>query len=190
LARAGRIAPRVRRTIAPDQFLETTGVSPRRREARALKGALRAIEAYRSREGLWDLFRQKDGAVAVMTIDGVDIFGINSDSPAYKSKDNIEARKLRDTLVKKYPTEFFHRESRKNAERRPISCRNNGPVESRQAKRRQPRGPDLDDLWRQQDMQQLRPRVALRRIGIGESHGDVRQSGRLDADDAGRRMDR
>src|SRR5262245_14605354 len=45
--------------------------------AMALQLALRAIEAFRSRERLWDLFRKKDGAVAVTTIDGEDIFGIN-----------------------------------------------------------------------------------------------------------------
>jgi hypothetical protein len=74
--------------------------------AMALKLALRAIEDYRWREKLWDLFHQKEGAVAVTTIDGEDIFGINSDSSAYTSKDDIEARKLRDILVKKYPTKF------------------------------------------------------------------------------------
>jgi hypothetical protein len=77
--------------------------------AMALQLALRAIEAYRSREGLWDLFRQKDGAVAVTTIDREDIFGVNSDSSAYTPKDDIEARKLRDILVTKYPIVFSTR---------------------------------------------------------------------------------
>jgi hypothetical protein len=68
-----------------------------------LQLALRAIEAYREKERLWDLFGNKEGAVAVTTIDGKDIFGANSRSRAYTSDDFAAARKLRDTLVRKYP---------------------------------------------------------------------------------------
>jgi hypothetical protein len=74
--------------------------------AMALQLALRAIEAYRVKERVWDLFGNKEGVVAVTTIDGVDIFGANSGWPAYTSADSAAASKLRDTLVKKYPTRF------------------------------------------------------------------------------------
>jgi hypothetical protein len=72
----------------------------------AVQLALRAIEAYRVKERLWDLLGNKEGVIAVTTIDGEDIFGANSESRAYTSADFAAAKKLRDTLVKKYPTTF------------------------------------------------------------------------------------
>jgi hypothetical protein len=73
----------------------------------ALQLALQAIEAYRVKERLWDLLGHKErSAIAVTTIDGEDIFGANSESRAYTSADFAEAKKLRDTLVKKYPATF------------------------------------------------------------------------------------
>jgi hypothetical protein len=68
--------------------------------------AKRLIEAYRSENGLWDLFGQKKGVVAFTTIDGRDVFGANSDSPAYTSADKAAAIRMRDILVEKYPNNF------------------------------------------------------------------------------------
>jgi hypothetical protein len=69
----------------------------------ALQLAKRAIEAYRSENGLWDLFGNRDGTVTVITIDGKDIFGSNSSSPTYRRIDRLEVTRLRDTLMEKYP---------------------------------------------------------------------------------------
>lgn len=71
-----------------------------------LQLALRAIEAYREKERLWDLFGNKEGVVAVTTIDGKDIFGANSESRVYTSADFAAAKKLRDSLASKYPDVF------------------------------------------------------------------------------------
>ncbi len=64
-----------------------------------MRAAKRLIEAYRSENGLFDLFGHRDGAVAHTTIDGKDIFGANSTSPTYTSSDFRAAENLRDTLV-------------------------------------------------------------------------------------------
>jgi hypothetical protein len=70
----------------------------------AVQLALRAIEAYRVKERLWDLLGHKEhSAIAFTTINGKDIFGASSRSRAYTSDDFAAARKLRDTLVRKYP---------------------------------------------------------------------------------------
>lgn len=63
----------------------------------------RLISAYRSENGLWDLFGRKDGTVTVTTFNGSDIFGSNSGSPTYTSIDRGAAEQLRDTLIAKYP---------------------------------------------------------------------------------------
>ena len=68
--------------------------------------AKRLIEAYRSENGLWDLFGHREGVVSFTTIDGKDIFGSNSDSPAYTSDDKAAAFGLRNLLVEKYPGTF------------------------------------------------------------------------------------
>jgi MafB19-like deaminase len=72
----------------------------------AVELAKRAIEAYRSENGLWDLFRHKEGVVARTIVDGKDVFGVNSKSKAYTSVDRAAAEKLRETLMKKYPEIF------------------------------------------------------------------------------------
>jgi hypothetical protein len=71
-----------------------------------LEIAKQVIERHRSENGLWDLFGHKHGTVAFTTIDGTDIFGSNSRSPTYTSVDRVSAVRMRDILVKKYPTEF------------------------------------------------------------------------------------
>jgi hypothetical protein len=65
--------------------------------------AVLAINAYRQKERLEDLFGQEKGVVAHTIVDGKDVFGVNSASDAYTSLDRAAAKKLRDTLIKKYP---------------------------------------------------------------------------------------
>lgn len=81
-------------------------LGPRALIAIAVELAKRAIEAYRSENGLWDLFGHKDGAVTVTTVDGRDIFGSNSSSPTYTSVDRAAAVRLRKVLLEKYPDKF------------------------------------------------------------------------------------
>ena len=81
-------------------------LGPRALIAIAVELAKRAIEAYRSENGLWDLFGHKDGAVTVTTVDGRDIFGSNSSSPTYTSVDRAAAVRLRKILLEKYPDKF------------------------------------------------------------------------------------
>jgi hypothetical protein len=71
--------------------------------ALALHLAMLTIEAYRSKNGLRDLFNRKRGTVAYTKLDGKDIFGANSRSPTYTDGDRMVAEKLRDTLVRKHP---------------------------------------------------------------------------------------
>jgi hypothetical protein len=61
------------------------------------------FEAYRNRELLYDLFRNEIGTLARTEINGKEVFGVNSDSPAFKSEDDRAARRLRATLIEKYP---------------------------------------------------------------------------------------
>jgi hypothetical protein len=68
--------------------------------------ARRVIDAYRSENGLWDLFGHRRGAVTFIDIDGKKIFGSNSKSPTYTSADRAAAEKLRVSLVEKYPDVF------------------------------------------------------------------------------------
>jgi hypothetical protein len=65
--------------------------------------ARKLIEAFRTENGLRDLFGDHDGTVALTTIDGKSIFGSNSTSPTYSSIDRSEAIRMRDTLLEKYP---------------------------------------------------------------------------------------
>jgi hypothetical protein len=67
------------------------------------RAATRVMEAYRSENGLFDLFGNRDGTVAYTTIDDKDIFGANSKSPTYTATDWHEAEQMRDTLISKYP---------------------------------------------------------------------------------------
>jgi hypothetical protein len=68
--------------------------------------ARKLIEAYRSENGLWDLFGNSRGAVTVTTIDDVDIFVSNSFSPTYTKEDVVAAKQIRDRLVENYPDVF------------------------------------------------------------------------------------
>jgi hypothetical protein len=68
--------------------------------------AQRAIEAYRSENGLFDLFRGRTGTVAMTTIDGEHIFGSNSTSPTISRRDRREMESLRSSLLQKYPEEL------------------------------------------------------------------------------------
>jgi hypothetical protein len=65
--------------------------------------ARKLIEAFRTENGLRDLFGNHDGTVALTTMDGKNIFGSNSTSPTYTSIDRSEAVRMRDTLLEKYP---------------------------------------------------------------------------------------
>jgi hypothetical protein len=65
--------------------------------------AMLAIEAYRSKHGLWDLFKHKIGTVTWIRLNGKDIFGSNSSSPTYTSVDRAAAFTMRDVLLRKYP---------------------------------------------------------------------------------------
>jgi hypothetical protein len=74
---------------------------PRSPLHRAIEDA--AIEAYRDKEGLFDLFRHPQGVVAIGVIDGQHYFGVNSTSPAYTSKDRAGAMDMRDRIVRDDP---------------------------------------------------------------------------------------
>jgi hypothetical protein len=79
-------------------------IGPAAMHAIMMRAAKRLIEAYRSENGLRDLFGRNEGTVAVSTIDGKDIFGSNSTSPTYTATDRRVAERLRDDLIEKYPT--------------------------------------------------------------------------------------
>jgi hypothetical protein len=72
--------------------------------------AKRAIEAYRSGNGLRDLFGRIDGTVSYTQLNGKDIFGSNSTSPTYDAVDRAAADATRDAFQKDYP-ETFDREN-------------------------------------------------------------------------------
>jgi hypothetical protein len=69
----------------------------------ALKFFRDLIDAYRSENGLWDLFGQRRGTVTVTTFNGKHIFGSNSDSPTYTRADRALAEGVRRVLIQKYP---------------------------------------------------------------------------------------
>jgi hypothetical protein len=56
------------------------------------------IDAYRSENGLWDLFGQRRGTVTVTTFKGKHIFGSNSRSPTYTRADRTLAEGMRRTM--------------------------------------------------------------------------------------------
>jgi hypothetical protein len=70
------------------------------------RAAARLIEAYRSENGLRDLFGRNEGTVALTQIDGRDIFGSNSSSPTYTSTDRLDAENMRDRLIAKFPDDM------------------------------------------------------------------------------------
>jgi hypothetical protein len=65
--------------------------------------AQRLIDTYRSENGLFDLFRRREGAVAMTEFDGEQIFGSNSTSPTVSKRDREETETLRGTMLQKYP---------------------------------------------------------------------------------------
>ena len=69
----------------------------------ALHAAMLTIEAYRSKNGLRDLFDRKIGTVTWTRLDGKDIFGSNSESPTYTRVDRVTAEAMRNTLLTRYP---------------------------------------------------------------------------------------
>jgi hypothetical protein len=68
--------------------------------------AKRVIAAFRSENGLYDLFGRKDGTVSYTELNGKVIFGSNSTSPTYEARDRTAADDMRDALIKDYPREF------------------------------------------------------------------------------------
>ncbi len=77
---------------------EKLPLGPLARIKLAIETAKKLIEAFRSENGLYDLFRNKVGAVTVTTIDGKDIYGSNSRSPLYETIDRVE----RDRMIVRY----------------------------------------------------------------------------------------
>jgi hypothetical protein len=69
----------------------------------AVQLAKRIVDAYRSENGLWDLFQSRIGTVTYTHIDGENIFGANSTSPTFLSADFAAAERVRDALIEKYP---------------------------------------------------------------------------------------
>jgi len=65
--------------------------------------ARRAIEAYRKDHMLSDLFGSRVGTVTYTEVNGEQVWGSNSTSPTYTSRDRAVANELRSTLIKKYP---------------------------------------------------------------------------------------
>lgn len=69
----------------------------------AIEVAKRAIETYRKENLLENLFGSRIGTVTYTELNGERIFGSNSTSPTYTSRDRSAAITLRDVLVEKYP---------------------------------------------------------------------------------------
>jgi hypothetical protein len=74
----------------------------------ALQIALQMMRAYRRENNLVDLFDSSSGStVAVTTINGKFVYGVNSDiadySGAYADEDEAAAKRLRDSMIEKYP---------------------------------------------------------------------------------------
>src|SRR4051812_27270614 len=68
--------------------------------------AKKAIDAYRSENGLLDLFNRREGTVSYTNFKGTDIFGSNSTSPTYTVEDRQATIALRQALIEKYPDIF------------------------------------------------------------------------------------
>lgn len=81
-------------------------IGPRVAAKLALEIAKRAIEAFRSEKGLYDLFRNKTGVVTYAEIDGKQYFGTNSRSLLFDSLDRADTVRLRDRLLSIYPDRF------------------------------------------------------------------------------------
>lgn len=67
-----------------------------------------AIGSYRAITGMPDIRngiagRTSDGTVAFTEIDGVPVFGVNSDAPGYTASDEAMAREMRSRLIERHP---------------------------------------------------------------------------------------
>jgi hypothetical protein len=69
----------------------------------ALHLAIAIVDAYRSKNGLWDLFGKRLGTVSWTRFKGQDIFGSNSTSPTYDFTDWRAAEAMRSRMIQKYP---------------------------------------------------------------------------------------
>lgn len=66
------------------------------------------ISSYRTITGMPDIRDgiaggRSDGTVAFTEIDGVPVFGVNSDAPGYTASDEAMAREMRSRLIERYP---------------------------------------------------------------------------------------
>ncbi|MEQ1713480.1 MAG: hypothetical protein ABL908_19070, partial [Hyphomicrobium sp.] len=69
---------------------------------------IEVISSYRTITGMPDIRggiadRRTDGTVALTEIDGVPVFGVNSDAPGYTTGDEAMAREMRSRLIERYP---------------------------------------------------------------------------------------
>lgn len=86
--------------------LENLPIGPHKTLKLALEVAKRAIEAFRSENGLHDLFHHKIGVVTYAEVDGKQYFGTNSRSFLFDRADRADTEQLRDILLTKYPERF------------------------------------------------------------------------------------
>ena len=85
---------------------EKPPLGPKSKLAVALEIARRVIDAFRSENGLYDLFRNKTGVVTYTETDGKQYFGTNSRSFLFDSVDRADTERLRDRLLSNYPDRF------------------------------------------------------------------------------------
>jgi hypothetical protein len=76
----------------------------------AIEVAKRAMEAFRSANGLRDLFGRNEGTLAYTEINGKGIYGANSTSAAYETSDRAAADNMRDALIRDFP-EYFDKDN-------------------------------------------------------------------------------
>jgi hypothetical protein len=81
-------------------------LGPRSRLLIALEAARTAFEAYRSAQGLRDLFGHNVGTLAYTELNGKGIYGVNSTSGVYDTNDRAAADKMRDALIRDFPDYF------------------------------------------------------------------------------------
>lgn len=91
--------PRVRLATRDESPL-----GPRSLAKIAAELAQRVIDAYRTEQNLWDLFRRRVGTVTTTEVDGLRYFGSNSTAPSFTSTDYRQAEELRKVLIDKYPS--------------------------------------------------------------------------------------
>jgi hypothetical protein len=78
-------------------------LGPKSRLKTLMEVARKVIDAFRSKEGLLDLFGERVGAVTYTEVDGTIIYGSNSSLPLYRNIDRIESDQLIAQYVKEYP---------------------------------------------------------------------------------------